>query len=275
MQKIINRIFLLIIVLLIATLAYKVIKPIHTVSTAVTTGTQNVGSMLDDVSAASQEKIHSIIKEYLLANPEVILEAIDTLQKRKMGEVQSKVTGYLADKKAEVEDSTSVPFMGNEKGDIVIVALYDYTCGYCIKGNNYLEQLVNLDKGVKVVLRPFPVLGEAANYAARIALAVHRIAPEKFQTVHNGLLNLKPMTKEAVENLLVSNDLKLDAIEEEIDKSEIKDTLNKSFEIAGNLHIQSVPTYILNGQLLSGALNLETLQNMISEIRAKANNTNN
>lgn len=266
MQKVINRILLTVVVTLISVLAYKIVAPVPTIAVTAEQGEARK-STLSEVD--SKEKVQGIIKDYLMQNPEIIVQAIDNLQKRKMQEAENKVSSYVNEKKQEIENSDSTPFFGNPKGDIVIVAFYDYKCGYCKKGNNNLNQLIASDPGVKVVLRPFPILGDASLYAAKIALSVYRLAPEKFKIVHEGLLQMQPISKESVEALLIANNIKLDAIEEELDKSDIKDMLGKNAEMAANLRIQGAPAYLINGNLLPGLVEVEQLKQLLIELRDK------
>lgn len=268
MQKTITRLLIIIAAILIALLIYKAIKPIKGVSVPVNTTVVQQ----PELGADFKEKIQLIIKEYLIENPEVIIDAVENLQKRKIEEMENKVKNYIEEKKSEIESSKASPFIGNDQGDVIIAFFFDYNCGYCKKSNEYINKLIEADKGVKVVLRPFPILGETSTYAAKAALAVYRTTPDKFMIIHEGLMQMKVINKEAVEALLIANNLNLATIEEEIDKSEIKDILDSNYDLAKNLRIQGVPAYVINSKLLPGLLNLEQMQQIISEIR-NSNNT--
>jgi protein-disulfide isomerase len=129
MNGVISRLLLIIVIILIALLGYRMLKPLDTVKAPVVTTIEP--KSLSEVD--SKEKVQSIIKEYLMQNPQVIIESIEQLQKRKMQENEEKVSSYLKGKKSEIEDATTSPIIGNEKGDIIIVSFYDYNCSYCKK----------------------------------------------------------------------------------------------------------------------------------------------
>lgn len=186
-----------------------------------------------------------------------------------MQEMEIKTGGYIKDNKSKVEDSLTSPVLGNPNGDVVIATFYDYNCSYCRKGHNFINQLIKLDTGVKVVLKPFPILGDASNYAATIALAVYKTTPSKFQDIHNGLMDLKSITKESVEKLLLVNDLNPEVIAEEINKDEIKNLIDKNVKLAKGLKIQGVPDYIINGKLIAGMVDLDQLQTIVADIRSQ------
>jgi protein-disulfide isomerase len=263
MQKIINRILLFVILVLIALLGYKALKPLSSVSSPTnTTIAQDITNT--EVSAA---KVEPIIKEYLMNNPEVIIDAIELLQKRKMQEMELKVKGFIQEKKSEIENTNNFPVIGNVQGDVVIVSFFDYNCSYCKRGDNYINQLLSEDHNIKVILRPFPILGESSIYTAKIALAVNALDPSKFKAIHDGLMKMSPISKEAIESLITVQGLDFAKILEEMDKTEIKNILSKNAELANSLRIQGAPAYIINGKLLPGLVEVATFKQIISEIR--------
>ena len=264
-QKLVNKILFGVLVILIAILAYKVINPVsNNISSPVVTTMEEATAPEDE-----KEKVQDIVKEYLMNNPEVIIESIEQLQKRKMQEMEATVKNYIEQKKPEIENSTTFPVLGNAEGDIIIVSFYDYNCSYCKKGDSYINQALEANNDVKVILRPFPILGENSMYAAKIALAVHKLAPAKFKIIHQGLMHMKPITAEAVEELISSNEIDWISLQTEIHKPEIQSLIDKNFEMAGNLRIQGVPAYIINGKLFPGLVDFTQLQSSIAEIRSK------
>lgn len=271
MNVVISRLLLFIIIIVIALLVgYRMLKPLDIVKAPVITTIEPPS--LSEVD--SKEKVQSIIKEYLLQNPQLIIDSIEQLQKRKIEENEEKVNSYLNGKKSEIEDATISPIIGNDKADIIIVSFYDYNCNYCKKGNDNLEQLVKSDQTVKVILKPFPILGDSSIYAAKVALAVNKLAPDKFMAIHAGLMQMSPITREAVENLIVANELNYKMVEEEIDKKEVQDMLNKNFELADNLKITGVPASIINSKILPGFVDLDQFQQIIADIGGASKNEN-
>ena len=265
MQKIINRILLLIIVILLGLLIYKALKPTPSVSTPLEPST----TVKQEPQEFPQEKIELTIKEYLMNNPEVIVDAVEQLQKRKMQEMDLKVSGYINEQKSEIKDGTSSPVIGNSNGDITIVTFYDYNCSYCEKGDKNINELLEQDSNIKVILRPFPILGEASVYAAKVALAVNALDPSKFNAVHAGLMRMSPINREAVGSLLASESIDLEKLTAEMDRPEIKNAITKNFELARNLRIQGAPAYIINSKLMPGLLDVSTFKEVIAQVRAE------
>src|ERR1700743_1360474 len=63
------------------------------------------------------------------------------------------------------------PSIGAPQADITIVEFFDYACPYCKAIEPRLEALVQHDKGIKLVLKEFPILTKQSMIASRMALA--------------------------------------------------------------------------------------------------------
>src|SRR5688500_14929528 len=81
-----------------------------------------------DVTAFSSDpetaKIERVVRDYLLAHPEVIQEASDALRDRQIAEV-------VDSNRQLFEAPFGGAWAGAQKGDVVLVGFFDYACGYC------------------------------------------------------------------------------------------------------------------------------------------------
>ena len=60
-----------------------------------------------------EKRVKELVKEYILANPEIILEAVQTLRK-KQEEAQKKASEEaLKTRRAELQGATELPVAGN------------------------------------------------------------------------------------------------------------------------------------------------------------------
>ncbi|MCC8417525.1 MAG: DsbA family protein [Rickettsia endosymbiont of Bryobia graminum] len=266
MNNVVSKVLLIIIIFLVALFAYKTVKAPNAISEKVVINSENNKSENQQEEVVRTEKI---VREYLLKNPEVVIQAIEVLQHRKKDEMEARANDYIKNNQGEINNSAVSPIVGNPEGNVSIVAFYDYNCGYCKKGDGYIEQLIESDKNVKVVLKPFPILGNSAFYASSVALAVYKIDPSKFSNIHLGLMAMSSITKESVEKLLLDNDLDPVLVTEESSKESIREILNKNSQLARNLKIQGVPAYIINGKLIPGMMDLDQLKNIIANIRSQ------
>ncbi|QWB86594.1 hypothetical protein JRD95_00647 [Rickettsia parkeri] len=259
MQHIIGKILVIFIVIIGVLFVFKTMKTYSTNPVSVEV------KQSEDARKCEEERVQEIIKDYLLKTPEIIIESIEGLQKRKVQENETKVNNYI--NKLSIEDSTSFPVIGNKDGDVTIIAFYDYNCSYCKKGDVSINELLQNDPKVKVVLRPLPILGDVSEYLARIVLAVYKVNPSKFKAVHDELIKIRDVSKESIKELLTENGLNATDIEEIADSNEIKDLITQNMKIARSLRIQGVPAYIIDSKLIPGLIDFPQLLNIVKEIR--------
>ena len=89
---------------------------------SVTASAQSTKPALDDSERAA---IESIVREYLLENPEIITEALDILQQREEAAELERQRLALVEQHDAIYNSSS-PIMGNPNGDVTLVEFFDY-----------------------------------------------------------------------------------------------------------------------------------------------------
>jgi protein-disulfide isomerase len=136
--------------------------------------------------------IGSIIREYLLQNPEVLQEAISELERRQ-GEAQKTAqAAALGEERERLFNSPRGAVVGNPAGDVALVEFFDYNCGYCKRALTDLRALVKADPKLKLVLRDFPVLGPDSVEASRVSLAAkQQLKGEKLFDYHTRVMETK------------------------------------------------------------------------------------
>src|SRR5689334_25055321 len=82
-------------------------------------------------SKIDRKEVEGIIRDYLLKNPEVLLEVQDALEAKQKEEQRLAALGVIKDSKDEIFNSTFDGVVGNPKGRVTIVEFYDYNCGFC------------------------------------------------------------------------------------------------------------------------------------------------
>jgi len=84
-----------------------------------------------EFSNDQKAEIGKIVKEYLLANPDVVKDAIEELDKReKVAEASARET-TLTKQADKLFNSPNQAVVGNPDGDVTLVEFFDYNCGYC------------------------------------------------------------------------------------------------------------------------------------------------
>ena len=75
--------------------------------------------------------IENIVRNYLLAHPEVLEEAMAELTKRQTAAEAEKHEAGVAKNAEAIFNSPRGVTVGNKDGDVTFVEFFDYNCGYC------------------------------------------------------------------------------------------------------------------------------------------------
>ena len=90
-------------------------------------------------------------RDYLLANPEILPEAMQVLQQR---DQQARI----APLRHELEAPFPGAVLGNPAGSVTLVEFSDYGCSYCRQSVADVAALVAANPDLKVVVREYPIL---------------------------------------------------------------------------------------------------------------------
>lgn len=221
----------------------------------------------NNMATVSRDDIYPIIKDYIMNHPEVIMDSVAGMQKRKSEEMANEIKHSIESNKAAFEDISTAPFAGSKNGNPTIVMFYDYNCSACKKANATLNQLLDSDKDVKILYRPVAALGESSNYLANVMTAVYKIYPEKFKVLHDLLLASAQISKEDVANILAQNSISSSVIEAEIEKDEVKNLRENNNKLGEILKINGVPLFLINGNMVQGAMDFDSLKKMVDDAR--------
>ena len=86
-----------------------------------------------ELPPAQREAIEGIIHDYVLKNPDVLIEALQNAQDKLNHEADAKATKVLSERASEIFDDPATPVGGNPKGNVNIVEFFDYRCPYASK----------------------------------------------------------------------------------------------------------------------------------------------
>jgi protein-disulfide isomerase len=78
--------------------------------------------------AAELDPFEQRVREYLLENPEVIMEALQILQQRQRAAEAEKLKRTIAERSEEILNDPAAPVGGNPSGDMTLVEFFDYNC---------------------------------------------------------------------------------------------------------------------------------------------------
>ena len=128
--------------------------------------------------------VEKIIREYLLENPELMLEVQDALQARQEANKLAQQASTLKEQHDVIYNSPYQMIIGNPEAKVTVVEFFDYNCSFCKRALSDMTRIVEENPDVKFVMKEFPVLGEPSLEAHRISLAVIQKYPEIYDAYH-------------------------------------------------------------------------------------------
>ena len=228
----------------------------------------SIGTLVSAIAenTLNREQVNSMIREFLLENPEILIEMQQVLENRRQEELAENQRKTLAERKDEIIGSPFQIEFGNPDAKTTIVEFFDYNCGFCQRAISDMQQILNDNDDVRFVLRDYPVLGEGSFEASRVGLAISKIAPEKLQKFHLDLLSLEGVKNgERALELAESMGIDREKILAEMENPEIFEEIRHVYELADGLGITGTPSYIAGDQVIFGAVGHEQLQAAISQ----------
>jgi protein-disulfide isomerase len=223
-----------------------------------------------NITPAQRKEIEAIVKDYLVRNPEVLQEAYIELEKRQAAAEAAKHQNAVKNHAEALFNSKHQVVLGNPKGDVTMVEFFDYNCGYCKRALSDMLEMMKGDPKLRVVLKEFPVLGEASVEAARVSVAARMqdATGKKYLDFHQKLLGNRGSIGRP-QALAAAKDAGFDMsrLEKDMASNEPKATLEESFKLADALGLSGTPSYVIGSQVVIGAVGLANLQEKVNAAR--------
>jgi protein-disulfide isomerase len=206
------------------------------------------------------------IREYLLANPEVIVEAVQRLEERQRQSALSESRSLLASRTEQIFNHPESPVGGNSEGEPTLVEFFDYNCPYCRQVAPVMIEAEAADPALRIVYKEFPILGPNSLFAAKAALAAERQG--KYAEFHKAMMLIDGPADEASAIAAATEiGLDIDRLRADMQDPSIQAEIDRNMELAGALRINGTPSFVVGDEILRGATDLATIQTLIEEAR--------
>ncbi|OWU81342.1 DsbA family protein [Phaeobacter sp. 22II1-1F12B] len=226
----------------------------------------------DPANMTEQERtaFDAAVRSYLLENPEVIVEAINLMEQRNAEQQAAADDELVAAYSDELFNDNHSWVTGNLDGDIVLVEFMDYRCGYCRRAVPEVNSLLEDDGNIKLIIKEFPILGEASVISSRFAIATLQVAgDDAYGLVHDALLEMNgEINGVTLRRLGEGLGLDVDAIMDHMDSDEVTAVIVTNRQLAQALKINGTPTFILVDEMLRGYLPADQMAEIIAEKRS-------
>lgn len=214
------------------------------------------------VGAGDRAATERVVRDYILANPEILPEAMQRLQAKAAGKA-------VAANRAAIVEPFPGAVAGNPNGDVSVVAYLDYACGYCRASLPAIAGLVASDPNVRIVYRELPILSPDSRSAAEWALAA--AVQGRFKPFHDALYAGGRVDAAAIARATQAAGLNEPAARTAAKSPQVAGEIERNLKVAQALGFTGTPSWVVGDQVLGGAQTLAGLQAAVAEARkAKA-----
>lgn len=226
---------------------------------------QSQSVAMDD---AQRTAIENVVRDYLMKNPEIILQAVESLQQReKMAEAERAKKALVENQQALTRNPAD-PVAGNPQGDVTVVEFFDYQCGYCKAVQADTQRLIKDDPKLRFVLKELPILGPASVVASKAALASK--AQGKYLEFHNALMAQRgQLDEDVILRLAKSVGLDTDRLKKDMESRDVLSVIAANQALAEQLGIHGTPGFVFGTELVPGAIKLDDMKRLVAATRAK------
>ena len=209
------------------------------------------------------------IREYLIANPEVLVEAMQELERKQDSQRDSAAQKAISENQNELLRDPDSPVAGNPNGDVTIVEFSDYQCPYCKRAHSAVNSVVAADGKVKIVYKDLPILGEPSRIAALAALASR--AQGKHLAFHNALMEYNgKIDRDKIMEIAASVGLDVAKLQKDMEDPKLKQIIDRNLALASALGVRGTPAFVIGNQFVPGAVDADALKQLIADARKRS-----
>ncbi len=197
------------------------------------------------------------LRSYLLAHPEIILEAMETLSERERRAAQ---TAQIA-KHADMFGQTPILGIGPDAPEHTVIEFFDYRCAPCKALHPKLKAALKDHPTIRVEMRHLPILSPGSERGARFALAAKNVgSPAQYRGVHEALWTLKgPLREPTFEKIALEHGLDWAAVRAEMKSDAVSARISTNRDIAIDLQIHGTPAFVTPTSVSFGGTDAEAL----------------
>jgi protein-disulfide isomerase len=219
-------------------------------------------------NGAQKSEIEGIIKDYLLKNPEILIQMDQILKQKQEAEQAAAMSKAVGENSQTLFKDASTPVAGDVAGDVTVVEFFDYNCHFCRQAIGDVSKLLDQDKKIRFVFKDFPIFGKDSEGAARVAIAAKN--QSKYWELHKALLTHNGTNSEAGA-LEIAQKLGLDMgkLKADMAKPEVQAEIDANHALADKLGINGTPHFIVGQNVIPGAPDdlYDEMSKLVADVR--------
>lgn len=259
-------------------------KQLRLLSIAITTSALTLSLL---TNAHAQEKfstdqvkqVKEIVHDYLVTNPDVLVEASQALQKRQMDKAEKSAKSAVVKNAKELFNNPNSPILGNPKGTVSIVEFMDYQCVHCQEMVPIIKSLLNKNNYLRVVVKELPIFGETSVLASTAALAAQKQGDDKFAAFHEALFKSLAKSNQKISESMIIDiakqvGLNIDKLKTDMNDKSIKQELQNNFKLAEALGLAGTPAFVISNKqgnqnaFVPGTVTQSAMQKLIDSVKS-------
>ncbi|OGT59438.1 MAG: hypothetical protein A3F43_00685, partial [Gammaproteobacteria bacterium RIFCSPHIGHO2_12_FULL_42_10] len=208
------------------------------------------------VSPAERAKIESVVHDYLLAKPEIIVEAMQILQNRQFEQAKQAMQKTEQNAPRYAHTLFNAPanmITGNPKGSVTLVEFFDYQCPHCVDVVPTINNAIKANADLRVIYREWPIRGPVSEFASRAAIAA--AAQGKYFTLHQALLTAgQPLTQDSVLDIAKKAGLNVAQLQKDMDDPQTDSQIKINVKLAQDLKLFGTPAFFIGRTNATGGV---------------------
>lgn len=227
------------------------------------------------ITPVQKKEIEKIVHDYLVTNPDVLIEASQALQKKQQAVLQEQAKSAIAQYGSALV-SGNLTVAGNPTGDVTLVEFFDYQCVHCVKMKPVIDALIQKNPNLRVVYKEFPIFGKESEMASRVAIVA--AMQGKYTQLQKGLFKIEQhLDEQKIMAVAKEAGLNMDTLKTDMNSPSVTALLDESHKLAESIHLMGTPAFVVlstpKGQFkpntqtafIPGASSEATLQELINK----------
>ena len=233
----------------------KTVHTIKTIAIAAILAFSATSAFAADMSSAQKTQIEGVVKDYLVKNPDVVVQALQTYQQQQMDQARKTMekTQEFAPKFAkDLFHEAADPVAGNPKGKVTVVEFFDYQCPHCVEMTPVIEAIIQSNPNVRIVFKEFPIRGPGSEIAARAALAANMQG--KYFELHKALMAAnRQLNENDVLTIAKAVGLNVDKLKTDMKSDKVSQEIKANYKLAQELKLIGTPAFFVGSSNVTSA----------------------
>ncbi|MEM6388012.1 MAG: DsbA family protein [Pseudomonadota bacterium] len=213
---------------------------------------------LASLPSQSQElSFEDRVRGYILANPEVIIEAMEILAER---ERRAEITERIAAFPELFVDAARLG-EGDAAAPQRVIEFFDYKCAPCKAMHPALVEFTDSHPEVRVEMRHLPILTPGSERAARFALATRETYGDKaHKAVHRELWDIQgPLNAAGFQRVATELSLDFQKIAPAMESEAVSARIDYNRNVAIALGVLGTPAFLTPDSMVFGTTDIDAL----------------